>query len=145
MITVTLPWDPYQELLFVSSPMQGIILLGRVFTIALLYLGSKLFSFVRALQAIQYVRHPIVDPASYLVQQVPSWETRYLFTSQHFRLYSTQNPLGYLWEQFIIYGESSTYVYNPLPTIHYSDCTLWTAFKSAGWDIISSVGFMITV
>ena len=39
--------------------MQGIILL--VFTGALLYLGHKLFSFVKALQAIQYVWRPMVD------------------------------------------------------------------------------------
>ena len=40
--------------------MQGIILL--VFTVALLYLVRILLSFVKALQAIQYVRHPMVDP-----------------------------------------------------------------------------------
>ena len=40
--------------------MQGITLL--VFTGALLYLVRKLFSFVKALQAIQYVRHPMLDP-----------------------------------------------------------------------------------
>jgi len=36
--------------------MQAIILL--VITGALLYLVRKLFSFVKALQAIQYVKHP---------------------------------------------------------------------------------------
>ena len=41
--------------------MQGIILL--VFTGALLYLGHRLFSFIKALKAIQYVGHPMVDPA----------------------------------------------------------------------------------
>ena len=40
--------------------MQGIIFL--VFTGVLLYLGPKLFSFVKALRAIQYVRLPMVDP-----------------------------------------------------------------------------------
>jgi hypothetical protein len=39
--------------------MQGIILL--VLTGALLYLVRKLFSFVKALQAIQYVTHPMVN------------------------------------------------------------------------------------
>ena len=39
--------------------MQDIILL--VFTVALLYLVCKLFFFVKALQAIQYVRDPMVD------------------------------------------------------------------------------------
>jgi hypothetical protein len=40
--------------------MQGIILL--LFTVALLYLVPKLLSFVKALQAIQYVSHPMVHP-----------------------------------------------------------------------------------
>ena len=30
-----------------------------------------------------------------------------------------------------------------VPTIHCLECTLWTVYKSVGWDIFSSVSFMI--
>ena len=87
--------------------MQGVILL--VFTGVLLYLVRKLFSFAKALQAIQYVRHPIfrlsftycnryhprkcalISPASILGAALPkirwvSYGSNALFTEKHQRV-----------------------------------------------------------
>jgi hypothetical protein len=69
-----------------TSPLaQGIILL--VFIGALLYLVRKLYSFVKALQDIQYVRHPIdaVLLRSILdaVLSKVSYGSNVLFTEKH--------------------------------------------------------------
>jgi hypothetical protein len=70
--------------------MQGIILL--VFIDALLYLVRKLFSFVKALQDIQYVqvRHPIdavllrsIIDAVLSKNRKVNYESNVLFTEKH--------------------------------------------------------------
>ena len=75
------------------TKMKGVILL--VFTGALVYLVRKLFSFVKALQAIQYVMLDIRKSAQfYLERQIPFREAHSLFTDGYFWCCSTPNPLG---------------------------------------------------
>ena len=86
--------------------MRGIILL--VSTGALVFVVSRLLSFVKALQTIQYVLGIHWSTQFYLVQQVPSWKAPSLFNNQPFQCCSTRNPLAYFGEEHIIHEEIST-------------------------------------
>jgi hypothetical protein len=81
--------------------MQGISILVLTFTV--LYLGRKLLSFVKALQAIRYVNNLMVHSNFYLLQysQVPPRET-YSRILGFCRWFSTENMEIYWWgESFI--------------------------------------------
>ena len=85
--------------------MQGIPLLALTF--AVLYLGHKLLSFVKALKAIQYTYNLIFCNSFHLVRypQVPPWETCFLIIIPS-KCHSTQNMGDYSWAELFIHRKT---------------------------------------
>ena len=72
-------------------------------TFAVLYLGSKLLSFAKALQAIRYANNLMVSNSFYIVQypQASPWET-YSLIIVPFKCNSTENVGGHSWTESFI-------------------------------------------